>query len=221
MMAHSLFRPLAERVRELHLRFERDARGIAAVEFAMLLPVMIVCYFGCLEVTQGFAASRKVAILARSLSDLTSQASTAITTAEMTNIFDASRGVLAPFESSGIKMTVTGVVFSGTASAPRAYTDWSATRNGTPRSCGELTQVPNGTPPAPNTIPSGIVSAGTTIIVSDVEYTYVPLVGGAFKTIGSGSTMSVPLKNTSYMRPRTVTRVTFSGTGVNCNPTFP
>lgn len=211
---------IVSHVRDLRSRFARDASGLAAVEFAMILPIMITCYFGCLEVTQGFTASRKVSILARSLSDLTSQASAAVTATEMTNIFDAARGVMTPFDSTIAKMTVSGIVFTGASPNTKAYTDWSATRNGSLRPCGLLTQVANGTAPAPNNIPSGLVSAGTTIIVSDVEYIYTPLIGGAFKTIGNGAS-SFTLKQTSYMRPRNVTRVSFSGTGVQCNPTFP
>lgn len=221
MMSNFSPRRIALRAKSLRRRFTRDKSGLAAVEFAMILPVMVTCYFGCLEVTQGFSASRKVSILSRSLSDLASQATTSINATEIGNIFDASRGVLAPFDVQHVKMTVTGVVFNGTALSPKAYTDWSATRNGVLRPCGELTQVANGSPPAPNAIPLGLVTPGTTLIVADVEYTYLPLVGGAFKSIGDGSKMSIPLKQTSYMRPRTLTRVGFTGTGVQCNPTFP
>lgn len=212
---------LSRRAGALLRRWRGDHSGLAAVEFALVLPVMLIAYFGCLEVTQGFQASRKVSILSRSLSDLTSQASATIGSAEMTNIFDASRAVLAPFDASTSQLTVSGVVFSTVSGAVKAYTDWSVTRNGTLRPCGELTQVANGAAPSPTTIPSGLVQAGTTVIVADVKYLYMPLLGGSFRQIGSGAS-SIPLNSTTYMRPRSVTRVAVNGVGGNtCNPAFP
>lgn len=212
---------LARRATRLARRWRGDRSGLAAVEFALVLPVMLIAYFGCLEVTQGFQASRKVSILSRSLSDLTSQASTTVNATDMTNVFNASRAVLAPFNSTGAQMTVTSVVFSTVGGVVKAFTDWSTTQNGVLRPCGELTQVPNGTAPAPNNIPSGLVSAGTSVIVADVKYLYTPLLGGSFRQIGNGAS-SIPLNSTTYMRPRSVTRIAVSGlAGNTCNPTFP
>ena len=50
-----------------------DKRGIAAVEFAMIVPVMLVLFFGVVEFSSGVAVDRKVTLMARTLSDLTSQ----------------------------------------------------------------------------------------------------------------------------------------------------
>ena len=50
-----------------------DCRGVAAVEFAMVLPLMLVLFFGTLEFSAGVAVDRKVTMMARTLSDLTSQ----------------------------------------------------------------------------------------------------------------------------------------------------
>lgn len=204
-------------------RLRLDRRGMAAVEFAMVVPIMITAYFGCVEATQGFSASRKVAILARSLSDLTAQAPAAVAAADLNNVFDASKGVMAPFDATAAKMTITGVVFSSVNGNVIAYTDWSVSRNGPTRACGQLTQVANGVSPSLTTIPQGLANAGTTVVVSDVTYVYTPLLGGAFKTIGSGSTMSLNLTQTSYMRPRAQNRISYAGDlgGNQCNPTYP
>jgi hypothetical protein len=35
-------------------RFGRDRRGVSAVEFALLAPIMITLYFGCVEVSDGW-----------------------------------------------------------------------------------------------------------------------------------------------------------------------
>ena len=50
-----------------------DSRGLAAVEFAMIVPLMLVLFFGTVEFSSGVAVDRKVTMMARTLSDLTSQ----------------------------------------------------------------------------------------------------------------------------------------------------
>ena len=59
------------------LRLLDDRRGVAAIEFAMIVPIMLVLFFGTVEFSSGVAVDRKVSLMARTLSDLTSQ-STAV-----------------------------------------------------------------------------------------------------------------------------------------------
>ena len=51
-----------------------DCRGIAATEFAVIVPIMLVLFFGTVEFSSGVAVDRKVTIFARTVSDITSQA---------------------------------------------------------------------------------------------------------------------------------------------------
>ena len=51
----------------------RDQRGVSAVEFAMLLPLMVTLYLGAVEISQGVAIHRKVTLTARTVADLASQ----------------------------------------------------------------------------------------------------------------------------------------------------
>ena len=56
----------------IHLthRFCGDRRGLAAIEFAFILPLMLVLTFAMIETTDGIAIDRKTDITARTLSDL-------------------------------------------------------------------------------------------------------------------------------------------------------
>ena len=58
---------------KLVARFGGDERGISAVEFALLLPLMVTLYLGTVEVSQGVAIDRKVTLTARTVADLASQ----------------------------------------------------------------------------------------------------------------------------------------------------
>ncbi|MFO0405239.1 MAG: TadE/TadG family type IV pilus assembly protein, partial [Labrys sp. (in: a-proteobacteria)] len=76
--------------RDLAGRFWRAENGVALIEFAFTLPVMVILYLGSIVVTQGMMTDRKVTLLTRSIGDITSQ-DTAITSEERDNIFNAGR----------------------------------------------------------------------------------------------------------------------------------
>jgi Flp pilus assembly protein TadG len=169
-------------------RFAGDARGVSAVEFAMLLPLMITLYLGGVEISQGIAIDRKVTLTSRTLADLSSQGSS-INNASMTNIFNASSAVLAPYPVSKVVATVTCVTIDAQG---KATVTWSDSYNGTPRAKG-----------ASVTLPNALKVPNTSLIWSEVQYSYKP-------TVGYLITGTLTLKDQIYMRPRlsdTVTRV--------------
>src|SRR5713226_8312478 len=173
----------------LHLRgLVRDQRGVSAVEFAMLLPLMITLYLGTVEVSQGVGIDRKVTLTTRTVADLASQVSS-INNADMTNMLTASAAVIAPYNASKLKVTVSAVTVDANGVAKVA---WSDTLNGTKRAVGSTV-----------TLPSALNVANTTLIWSEVSYSYTP-------TIGYVITGTLNLSDQIYMRPRlsdTVTRV--------------
>ena len=73
-----------------------DNSGLAAVEFAMIVPLMLVLFFGTVEFSSGVAVDRKVTVMARTLSDLTSQ-NISVTDTQLTNFFNASTGIMTPY----------------------------------------------------------------------------------------------------------------------------
>ena len=230
-MTHSpSLRPALEPTRPAR-GFIHDLRGVAAVEFAIIVPVMALLYLGVLEVSMGYQASRRVALVSRTLADLTAQAEDKadptpdIAATEINDIHAASNWILAPFPTSGqLRTTISSVVFKGTAASPTAFVDWSVGLEGVKRSCAQLTIVASTASPSLTTIPQGVVTPGTTIIVADIAYDYKPLLSGSFRSIGAGSVSQITIKQSSYMRPRNATKLTLAG-GVGgatyCNVAFP
>ena len=80
-------------------RFVRDRRGVSAVEFALVAPIMICLYFGCVEVSDAVAGDRKVSLTAAALAILSAQVTT-ISTSDMTNILNASSCIIQPYDAS-------------------------------------------------------------------------------------------------------------------------
>ena len=107
----------------------RDQSGVSAVEFAMLLPLMVTLYLGAVEISQGVAIHRKVTLTARTVADLASQV-TSINNADMTNMLKAASAVVAPFPPGQLKVTVSAVTIDANGVAKVA---WSDTLNGTAR----------------------------------------------------------------------------------------
>jgi Flp pilus assembly protein TadG len=168
-------------------RFARDSRGVAAVEFAYVLPLMLTLYLGGTEVSQGISASRKVTLVSRAVADLASQVSN-ISNASMTNILSASSAIVAPYPTANLRVTVSCVKIDANGNATIA---WSDTQGGTARAVGSGV-----------TLPAALNVASTTLIWSEVQYTYTP-------TIGYVISGSLTLKDQMYMRPRqsdTITR---------------
>jgi Flp pilus assembly protein TadG len=163
-----------------------DERGVSAVEFAMLLPLMLTLYLGAVEVSQGIGADRKVTLTARTICDLVSQVSS-VSNSDMTNALNASSAVMAPFPVGNLKVTVTSVKID---SSGIATVDWSDTLNGTARAKGSVV-----------TLPTALNIANTSLIWSEVQYSYKPVMGYVI----SGT---LTLKDQIYMRPRLSDSVT-------------
>jgi Flp pilus assembly protein TadG len=164
----------------------RNRDGVSAVEFAMLLPIMITLYFGTVEITQGLSIDRKVTLAARVAADLVTQAAS-IDTAGVNGVFQAATAMIVPYPTgSALTVTITAVSIDDQGKATVA---WSESLNGTKKTVGD-----------PVTLPTGLVVNKTQLIWSEVQYTYTP-------TIGYVITGPVPLHDQIYMRPRLSERV--------------
>jgi Flp pilus assembly protein TadG len=181
-MNHS---PLRQQAHCVFSRFRADHRGVSAVEFALVLPLMLTLYIGASEISQGFATDRKVTLVARTVADLSSQVST-VSNADMNNVLNASAAVMQPFSTTPLKITVSSVVIDAQG---KAVIDWSDTRNGTLRAKGAVV-----------TLPTALAVPNTSLIWAEVQYTYTPAVGYVV-------TGPLALKDQIYMRPRLSTTV--------------
>jgi Flp pilus assembly protein TadG len=174
------------RIQRLLARLMRDRSGIAATEFAMIVPIMLVLFFGVVEFTNGIAAYRDVSLIAHTNSDLTSQ-SKSVQDSDLTNFFSASTGVLYPYATSPndphLKMSIVQLWVNPSL---QARVQWSVNSDGSPGT----------TPGTIVPIPASLQVANTYVIYSSVMYTYVPTIGYIMNKAG------VVLSDFAYTRPR-------------------
>jgi len=96
----------------------------------LLLPFMLVAYLGGVEIGDGVAINRKVAITTRSVADLASRY-TKITDADMASILGASSTIIAPYSATPLAVTVSQVMVDSKGNATVTWSD--ANSNGSPR----------------------------------------------------------------------------------------
>jgi len=77
-------------------RLRQDNRGVAAIEFALLLPMLLALLIGCLEVTFKIWSTQKAEKLAVTLSDVIAQAK-AVTGADLVALTGATDKIMDPF----------------------------------------------------------------------------------------------------------------------------
>lgn len=166
-------------------KFRRSQAGVAAIEFALIIPVMLTTFFGVSEIANYILAARKVSNMASSAADLVAQ-DTLVTTSEMNDIMGALNVIMRPFDTSNATIRISSVVAD--QNTGQTTVAWSDARNIAPRSPGSSVTVPN------------IVPNGQGVIMAEVTFRYQTFFG---QYLTDGMTVS----DTFYLKPRRSTKV--------------
>jgi Flp pilus assembly protein TadG len=199
------------RVRLEAARLFSDSSGIAATEFAVIVPLMLVLFFGTVEFSSGVAVDRKVTLTARTLSDLTSQAPSSVPNAVwagvddnyLQNVFTASIAIVKPYSVVPTTAQISEIYVD---SSRNATIQWSrAATIGSDTATQATLAASTHNPGDPITsVPAQLLVAQTYLILSEVSYLYTPL------GIGYVMKSNVTLSDRSYSRPRRVTCVIYN-----------
>lgn len=198
-------------IRRALLRFRRSARallrdrsGVAATEFVMIAPIMLVAFFGTVEFCSAVAIDRKVTLIARTLSDLTSQAAASVDATYLQNVFSASISIIVPYADTPVLATLSEVYVDSTG---KATIQWSQSATIASSSATQATLTAstytNGQD-VTSKIPTALLVAKTYLIWSQVSYQYVPSVGYVMAKTG------IALSDVSFTRPRQNTCITYN-----------
>lgn len=172
-------------IRRPWLRLGADRRGVSAVEFAMLAPVMIFFYFGLAEFCQGYMAQKRASHSAAMVADLIAQREQ-ITNGEIDDVFEVGELIMAPFTATGLSLRVSS---ARRIDANTVEIDWSRGSGMAARPTGSSIDVPD-----------GLMGIGESVVMSESLYDYDSPVDYMMSGITTFS-------HTFYLRPRTVERV--------------
>lgn len=170
--------------------FVASVSGVAAIEAAIVLPVMLIAYFGLVDFANAISASRRVTVTASTVADLVTQTAGSTTTkAELLGLLRAAESTMEPFNEA-----VSVELYGYTVNNNAVQQTWRI-NNGNPCSGGargiDLAKVKE--------------LAGTTndVVVSRVCYRIEPIVGYVMKS-------SIYLNDQMALRPRYNARLTCS-----------
>lgn len=174
---------LQVRFRRLTSRMARERNGASALEFALILPVLIGLYLGAVEVNNALTIYRRTLQVATTAADLTAQVKS-VTKDDITDIQAASTSILTPYPTNPLRIVLSSVVADGNNVGK---VEWSCANTGGARAKGSTFKVPK-----------GLTEPSTSVIVAEVTYDFKPLVGlSTFFSPGS-----FKMGQTFYARPR-------------------
>ena len=149
-------------------RFWRDRRGVSAIEFALIAPVMIAIYFGVGELSGGMMSERRASDVASTIGDLTAQCSR-VNQADIDDIFGAATTLMKPFATTNLKMRLSSVSVKADGTLKL---DWTKNKNYSDAASAAALGLPAGM----------ITQTGESVIVAEAVYTYTSPVGYVVKS---------------------------------------
>jgi Flp pilus assembly protein TadG len=178
-------------------RFTAATQGVAAIEFAMILPLLALIFLATFDGGRAIAAYMKMRAATYALASITNQYAT-IQATDMTSILGATSVVMAPYTSGtpAVKVSQIQISNKGVVSF-----EWSAAQGTTAHT------VPSTPSPSP---PSAMIVNGSYLILAEVSYTFSPLFG--YFNSGSGITFSDSL----YVTPRSVSCIVYVPQSSTC-----
>jgi Flp pilus assembly protein TadG len=180
--------------------------GVAAVEFAFVLPVMVAMYLGMTELTFAINTDRKITLLSRTLADLTGRA-TKMNQADLDTIYAAAAAVMSPYKSDTASMRISSIVvkkIGGTDDSPvlQGKICWSKLRG---------SAFPALNPGDVVNVPEGFKTKDTSYVRAEVTMAYSPVFGSGILQWLTGRSGITFLEETPWP-VRNVSQIVWDGT---------
>lgn len=135
--------------------FIKDPRGVAAVEFALIAPLMVAFYLGLTELCGAFMAQKRMGHVTALVADLITQEE-AVSTDNIDGMFNISDVIMEPFSSAGLHQRVRSIsLIDGDT-----VVNWSYTNNSDVFSDTSVS------------LPDDLLEEGQSVIMSEAVYDF-------------------------------------------------
>jgi len=188
-------------------RFAASTHGVAAIEFAMIMPVLLLLFLGSFDAANAIAVYMKVRSATYALAAITNQyglgTNDEISTTTMTAITNAAGAILAPYSSTPITLVISQLEAT---SNTQATVSWSYS----PTTGSALTQGA-----AFTGLPTNLASNSCGgsypcyLIYAQVSYSFTP-------AFGSFLTGPITLSDSLYATPRSSTCIQYNNVPSSC-----
>lgn len=149
--------------RSLARRFARDERGVSAIEFAFIAPILILFYFGMAETCQLLMAKRRISHAGAAVADLVSQSKSPTTKSALDDKLLAAQSIVYPFATTTLKIQLTSVTARNPTAGGDPMVDWSYPAGGRAKDSTFKPATP--------------LNPGESVIVAEVTYGYSSSIG--------------------------------------------
>ncbi len=145
--------------------FKNCRSGMAATEFALILPLMLIMFFGVVEGSDALTKSRRVTLAANTLADLAAQ-ETELLEASVDSLFVGVEEII-DVDGATIDIRLVSIILEdsdgdGTPDKPVVHWSYDNT-GGEPYSAGSAyNKLPN----------AALLTADTAIVVAEVDFPY-------------------------------------------------
>jgi Flp pilus assembly protein TadG len=174
-----------------------DRRGVAALEFALIAPLLLSMYFVTMEVAQGIEANKKVGRIASMTADLVTQQQT-MSKAELEAIMTIGASIVQPYNRSKPSIVVTAIEITN-EDTPQVKVFWSRKLVNGLFSIDAVKGTATSVPPA-------LKVKGSFLVRVDAMLAYEPVITWAAQSkqpLGLTAAFDgISMKETYYLRPR-------------------
>lgn len=198
------FSTMAGRVQRTCRNVAACNRGIAALEFGFVVPIMLMMFLGTVELSQAITVDRRVSHVASSTADLVARQKS-VTQTSLDTYMQIIDQLLSPYEDDLLKLTIVHVYATiDNPTQPKVCWSYNRNDNGTARGVSTYTKGQSYTG-----LPANLVTGGTSVVVVEVQYDYQPLILQHFIQT------TMPMTEKFYLKPRLSASVQY-GTDASC-----
>ncbi len=198
----------------------RHEGGVAAVEFAMIAPILLILMIGTLEMGTAYTIDRRVSTIASSLSDLVARETEVMDDGKLFVMTDKiARALLAPYDFAPVEIHITSLKADG-SDPPVTTVDWSKhyiSGSAAMEPFSPLFPRGNVIP-----VPAGLMTPNSYMIAVEVTYDFTPFIFGknsAARITGTDavSTGAYTMKDRFYFSPRNTQGCVYHIDAANCS----
>ncbi|MBB4952885.1 Flp pilus assembly protein TadG [Agrobacterium vitis] len=186
-----IIKPMGSRFRQMM----QDRSGIGAVEFALIVPLLLLLYLGAFELTLGLGIASRATSSAGAIADIVARKESSFTKSFLATMPDVAAGIFAPKSTTGYGLKISGIQVDASLNGKIV---WSWAQDGTtPYVVG-----------AAVTLPSGMAAASTSFV--HVEFSIPYRLVAYLPGMAGSSASTITISRDYYYRQRTTDAVTCS-----------
>lgn len=186
MLSRSVYRTMINHLFR-HDGFLRNDKGAAAVEFAFVIPFMMLLYFSLVDITGLISLNRRIVSAAATMADLVTQQTTTVLASTIVDQFNAAYVTMQPMPSANLRIEIYGYRYVGST----ITLIWKTGNNQGPL-CGAAPVTTNMAP---------MMTNGNDLILARTCTTYSPTIATFMGDNILGAT-SFTVRQTISARPR-------------------